>query len=93
MSDRITRHYRAKDGQSNFVFEFVNMGSYFDIYCKVRPPLGGRDPSVVKTHLYDDDRICFVAGKEPRTYTRAEELAGQWAEYFLEYRRTGIPQA
>jgi hypothetical protein len=33
-----------------------------------------------------------VAGRGPRDQARAEELAKQWAEYFLEYRRTGIVQ-
>jgi hypothetical protein len=33
-----------------------------------------------------------VEGRGPRTRERAEELAGQWAEYFLEYRKSGRAQ-
>lgn len=93
MTAHRTRYYRAKDGVTDFFFEFVNQGSHFDIYCRLHPSLNGRDPSVHKTHLYSDERICFVSGKEPRSLERAEHLAAQWAEYFLEYRRTGIAQS
>jgi hypothetical protein len=88
----MTRYYRSQDGRWDFKFGFAPEGDHIAITCLAHPPLDGADPDVNKTHLFSSGRICFVAGREPRTQARAEELAGQWAEYFLEYRRTGISQ-
>ena len=90
-SGSIKRYYRSKDGRSYFNFKFVNRSSHVDVYCPLHPPLNGRDRDVHKTHLFSSGKLCFVSGREPRSQARAEELARQWAEYFLEYRRTGIP--
>ena len=86
------KRYRSEDGRHLFTFNFDVQDDHVDIYCLMHPPLGDRDADVHKTHLYSSGKICFVAGKEPRNQRRAEELAKQWAEYFLEYRRTGIAQ-
>jgi hypothetical protein len=88
----IVKHYRSRDGGSYFKFAFAPEDGHIAIHCLSHPPLGGRDPDVNKTHLFSSGKICFVSGREPRDQARAEELARQWAEYFLEYRRTGIPQ-
>ena len=92
-SGSIKRFYRSKDGRGYFNFKFVCRGDCVNIFCSLHPPLKGRDPDVNKTHLFSSGKLCFVSGREPRSQARAEELAGQWAEYFLEYRRTGIPQS
>lgn len=84
--------YRSRDGSSIFKFVFTPEGDHVAIYCLGHPPLNGRDADPNKTHLFSNGRICFVAGREPGDQARAENLAQQWAEYFLEYRRTGIPQ-
>ncbi len=86
------KHYRSEDGRHLFTFRFVPQGDNLDIYCVMHPPLNGRDASAHKTHLFESGKLCFHAGREPRNQNRAEELAKQWAEYFLEYRRTGIVQ-
>lgn len=88
----MTRVYRSKDGKSYFNFSFAREEDHIAVYCTAHPPLNGRDPNPRKTHLFETGKICFVEGREPRDQGRAEELAGQWAEYFLEYRRTGIAQ-
>jgi hypothetical protein len=80
--------YRSKCGRYYFNFKFVDQDGHVDIYCTDHPPLNGRDSDPRKTHLFPSGKICFVAGREPRSQGRAEELAAQWAEYFLEYRRT-----
>jgi len=87
-----TKWYRSRDGRSLFKFGFAPEGDHIAIYCLAHPSLDGCDPDVNKTHLFSSGKICFIAGREPRTQSRAEELAQQWAEYFLEYRRTGIAQ-
>lgn len=84
--------YRSKDGTAIFKFSFAPENDYIAISCLSHPSLNGRDPSVHKTHLFSSGRLCFVQGREPRSQDRAEQLATKWAEYFLEYRRTGIAQ-
>ena len=89
----MTKYYRSKDGRSLFQFAFAPEGDHIAIHCLAHPPLNGRDPDPHKTHLFSSGKVCLVAGCEPTDQSRAEELAGQWAEYFLEYRRTGITQS
>lgn len=88
----VIKHYRSKDGRAIFKFSFAPQGDHVAVYCLSHPPLNGRDPSVSKLHLFSSGQLCFVEGRAPKDMRRAEQLAGQWAEYFLEYRRTGIAQ-
>lgn len=87
------KHYLSIDRRWNFRFSFIPEANEIAVYCLEHPPLDGRDPDPHKTHLFNSGRICFVAGRGPRDQARAEALAKQWAEYFLEYRRTGIAQS
>jgi hypothetical protein len=84
--------YRSEDGCSTFKFAFAPEGDHVAVRCLSHPPLHGADPSPHKTHLFRSGKLCFREGREPTSQDRAEELAHQWAEYFLEYRRTGIAQ-
>ena len=84
--------YCSKKGSYYFFFKFVTKGSYIDVYCTRHPSFNGRSSNPEKTHLFRSGQLCFVSGKEPKTRSRAEQLAAQWAEYFLEYRRTGKTQ-
>ena len=86
------KFYRSKNSGYYFNFKFVTNGSYVDIYCTRHPSLNGQDSDPAKTHLFNSGKLCFVSGHEPRSQSRAESLAAQWAEYFLEYRRTGQVQ-
>jgi hypothetical protein len=85
--------YLSMNGFHYFVFDFVAQGDHIDIYCTKHPSLNGQNSSVSNTHLYSSGKICFVVGKEPRTRWEAQKRAKQWAEYFLEYRRTGKAQS
>jgi hypothetical protein len=87
------KYYRSEDGSHLFKFGFVPQDGFIEVYCKLHPSLNGRDPDPHKTHLFSSGKLCFVSGREPRDQSRAEELAKQWAEYFLQYRRTGIAQS
>jgi hypothetical protein len=89
----MTKHYRSKDGQSMFKFSFAPEDDHVAVFCLSHPPLDGADPDPHKTHLFSSGRLCFKAGREPRSQSRAEHLARQWAEYFLDYRRTGVTQS
>lgn len=81
--------YRSKNGQFVFLFDFTQQSNEVEIYCHKPPSLRGRDSDPRKTHLFRSGKICFVSGRAPRTQARAEQLAGQWAEYFLNYIKTG----
>ncbi|MFG0285172.1 MAG: hypothetical protein ACF8R7_12180 [Phycisphaerales bacterium JB039] len=85
--------YRSKDGLHYFTFRFKRTFGGVEVYCTRHPSLMGRDSDPHKTHLFRSGRICFTAGGRPRTQGRAEQLAGQWAEYYLEYRRSGRVQS
>jgi hypothetical protein len=88
----MTETYCATD-RSIFKFSFAPEGDHIAVYCFSHPSLGGRDPDPRKTHLFDSGKLCFIAGREPRDLDRARELAAQWSEYFLQYRRTGVAQS
>ena len=84
--------YVSKDCQHRFQFRFVQENGHIDIYCVAHPSHNGKDPDPHKTHLFSSGKVCIAQGREPTTEARAKELAAQWAEYFLEYRRTGVAQ-
>ena len=87
-----TKVYRSEDANHYFTFHFVDHAGRVDIYCLEHPSLEGRDPDPHKTHLFSSGQLCFVAGREPSDQDEAEALAKIWAEYFLEYIKTGIAQ-
>lgn len=84
--------YRSKNGSYYFTFEFIVKGSHINIFCTKHPSFNGKSSNPRKTHLFHSGKICFIEGREPKTKVRAEELAAQWAEYFLDYRQTGKVQ-
>lgn len=88
----IAKTYRSTCGAHYFWFRFQEQGQRYGISCTRHPPLAGRDASTSLTHLYPSGEICFVAGKEPRTLADAEARAAEWAEYLLEYIRSGVAQ-
>jgi len=87
-----TLKYRSRNGRHVFEFVFKNTGSRFEIRCTKHPSLNGRDSDPRKTHLFRSKKVCFTSGKEPRSLSRSKELAAQWAEYLIEYIRTGKVQ-
>ena len=81
--------YRSRDGRHEFHFKFVRKGGHFDIHCPSHPSFNGHDTETSKTHIWPSGKLCFVAGKEPRTLVEARKRAVEWAEYFVYYRNTG----
>ncbi len=80
-----------------------NIGQFREYDSRFYQLLG--DPATEASEIHDEvcpdppglsnfrsGKLCFVAGREPRSLARAEQLAAQWAEYFCEYRRTGKTQ-
>ena len=84
--------YRSKNGAYLFEFNFIDRDSHIEMYCTKHPSFNGQDKTPSECHLYRNGKISIVSGKEPHSRWRAEQLAAQWAEYFLEYRRTGKSQ-
>ena len=84
--------YRSKNGSYYFTFNFFEKSNHIDVFCTKHPSFNGKSSNPRKTHLFHSGKICFVDGREPKTQTRAEVLAAQWAEYFLDYRQTGKVQ-
>lgn len=84
------KDYWSVDGNYHFKFRFAWQGDHVEVYCLQHPSLNGHDPSPHKTHLFDSGRLCFVDGRQPGNQQRAEQLAAQWAEYFVSYCRSGI---
>ena len=87
-----TKIYRSKKGSHYFTFKFIDRGNLVDVFCVKHPSFNGKSSSPHKTHLFHSGKVCFVKGREPKKQSRAEKLAGQWAEYFLDYRKTGKVQ-
>ena len=67
----VTKYYRSRNGTALFKFAFAPENGHIAVSCIEHPSLNGRDPDVSKTHLFSSGRICFVAGREPRTQARA----------------------
>lgn len=84
--------YRSKNGSYYFTFKFIDKGNHHDVFCTKHPSFNGKSSNPRKTHLFHSGEICFVSGRAPKTQSRAEKLAAQWAEYFLDYRQTGKVQ-
>ena len=84
--------YRSKNGSHYFTFKFIGRVSHIDVFCAKHPSFNGQSSNPHKTHLFHSGKVCFITGREPKTQSRAEELAAQWAEYFLDYRQTGKVQ-
>ena len=87
-----TLTYRSKNGQHYFAFRFHPRNGTIEISCTRHPSFNGRSSDPVKTHLFRSGELCFASGQEPRTVARAKSLAAQWAEYFLDYLKTGKVQ-
>ncbi len=85
--------YRSRDGRHLFTFRFESNGSEVEIYCSRHPSLGERDSDCQKTHIFNSGKLCFVSGRAPQTMSRAQNLARQWAEYLIDYIRTGVAQS
>lgn len=89
----LKKTYLSKNGLHFFWFDFIKKNNHIDVYCTKHPSFNGQSSSASKIHLYSSGKICFVQGKEPRSEWEAQKRAKEWAEYFLEYRRTGKAQS
>lgn len=81
--------YRAKNGENDFGFRMVQQSDSIALYCTDHPPLAGRSSAAGLTHKYSSGQICFVSGREPRTWEEAHRRAAEWAEFLLRYIATG----
>lgn len=86
--------YRVKDGSNTYYeFEYVWVGSFFEIDIKSQPSYKHRSSSDVKVHRIDSHRggkqICIGSGHEPTTIDKAKKISMEWAELTHMYIKTG----
>jgi hypothetical protein len=77
------------DGRHHFV---IDLKPQSDGTIKIVAPIAPADPygkGAAVHHLYDSGEICVAAGKEPRTFDKAEAIAKYWAERYSAYVDTG----
>jgi hypothetical protein len=77
------------DGGHDFVIDLVPQSNgTIKVFAPIAPP----DPhgkGVGTHHRYSSGEICIVAGKEPRTFDKAEAFARYWAQRYAAYLTTG----
>ncbi len=80
--------YRANDCH-DFV---IDLNPQSDGTIKIFAPICPADPHGNGSHThhrYASGEICVKAGREPRTYAKAEAIAQYWCERYSEYVTTG----
>ena len=77
----------------DFVFNYINLGGYWEIDIARLPDYRGRNTSAYIIHTLPSDRggkkICVATGHEPRTEKDAKKLSMNWADLQAEYIKTG----
>lgn len=77
----------------DFVFNYINVGGYWEIDIARFPDYRGRSTSAYIIHTLPSDRggrkICVATGHEPRTERDAKKLSMSWADLQAEYIKTG----
>lgn len=77
----------------DFVFNYINVGSYWEIDIVRFPDYRGRSTSAYVIHTLPSDRggrkICVATGHEPRSERDAKKLSMSWADLQAEYIKTG----
>lgn len=87
---KVTDHGRYFD----FVFNYINLGRYWEIDIAVLPDYRGKNTSAYIIHTLPSDRggkkICVATGHEPRTEIDAKKLSMSWADLQAEYIKSGL---
>ena len=77
----------------DFVFNYINVGRYWEIDIVRLPNYRGKDTSASIIHTYPSARggkkICVATGHEPRSERDAKKLSMSWADLQAEYIKTG----
>jgi hypothetical protein len=84
----VRKAYRVNDCHE-FVVDFKPQS---DGSIKIFSPICPPDPygkGATTHHRYSSGKICVAAGKEPRTYEKAEAIAQYWVERYSGYVTTG----
>lgn len=87
---KVTDHGRYFD----FVFNYINLGRYWEIDIARLPDYRGKNTSAYIIHTLPSDRggrkICVATGHEPRSERDAKKLSMSWADLQAEYIKTGV---
>lgn len=78
----------------DFVFNYINLGGYWEIDILSFPDYRGRNTAASYIHTLPSERggrkICVATGREPRTERDAKKLSMAWADLQAEYIKTGV---
>ena len=77
----------------DFIFNYINLGGYWEIDIVRLPNYRGRSTSAHIIHTLPSSRggrkICVASGHEPRSEREAKKLSMSWADLQAEYIKTG----
>lgn len=86
----ITKRYRETNTGDEYTIRYESQpDGTWKCFADAHPD-NDYDPAVRLCHLYSSDEICVFAGKEPRTFDRAQAIAFVWMEGYSQYVRTGV---
>ena len=95
MNDNKVYYYKTRDGKAVFSFSYLHEFGYYTILIHSHPSYNGRDEASTIAHWLShpsspiDRKICFTAGKEPKSLEQAKNISMQYAELTWCYIRTG----
>lgn len=85
--------YRTNDGNAYFEFEFVKVGSKYQVDIVSQPSYGSRDSDLHLTHRLPSDRgghrVCFADDDAVTSIGRAQKWVEAWAESTWRYINSG----
>jgi hypothetical protein len=88
--------YPTEDGESYFIYNYVQVSNYFEADIIAQPQYALMTPRVSchDTHRLDSTRphlqkICITSGKEPRDLEGIQDVSKGWSELTWSYIKTG----
>lgn len=87
--------YRTKAGDHFFQFSYHDIGGKYEIDIDMMPPFNGRSKNAHTIHVLPSPRqalhkICIHSGKEPQSFSDAQEVSKVYAELISTYIKTGV---
>ena len=86
-----TLYYRTKDGEADYVFEFVTLSDGSErAYIQRQPSYRSRDEGAHPTHRLSDGNRKYICWNRPiRSRTDIKTIAALWADETQKYIKTG----
>ncbi len=85
--------YRTNDGKAYFEFDFVKVGSRYEVDIKKHPSYNGRSTGQHETHRLNSSRggykVCFANESTVTSLDKARTWVEAWSEGTWSYIKTG----